>query len=271
MLLEHFLIAEVGTDDSALYFLVLLQRAIAFDLVPQTVVGPALEIVLKQGIGEVPTITAAVGVYQISFKYILPEWNQNGFRKRGNMYRYKTVRVNGKRVPSHRVVWEKANGPIPPGYEIHHVDGDGKNNCLENLVLLTHAEHMALHAKMRREGVDVVDPTNPDVIHSRNKSKRYAITHKEERKAYRERHHDERVAYNAEYYETHKEEVRARHAAYESMHREEHRARAMKWRTEHRELVNARQNLRKAIKRGDPPEKIAIYEKKVREAETLKK
>ena len=62
MLLEHFLIAEVGTDDGALYFLVLLQRAIAFDLVPQTVVGPALEIVLKQSVGEVAAITAAVGV-----------------------------------------------------------------------------------------------------------------------------------------------------------------------------------------------------------------
>lgn len=187
------------------------------------------------------------------------------------MYRYKTVRINGKRVPSHRVVWEKANGPIPKGYEIHHVDGDGKNNCLENLVLLTHAEHMALHAKMRREGVDVVDPTNPDVIHARNKSKRYAITHKEERKAYRERHHDERIAYSAAYYESHKEQVRSRHAEYYASHKEENRICAMKWRSKNRALINAQQNLRKAIKRGDPPEKISEYEAKVREVRSLKK
>jgi len=43
----------------------------------------------------------------------------------------------------HRMVWEQAHGPIPPGHRIWWKDGDHTNCALENLELLTGAEHMA--------------------------------------------------------------------------------------------------------------------------------
>lgn len=43
---------------------------------------------------------------------------------------------NKKRILAHWYVWEKAHGPIPAGYVIHHKDHDPKNNSLENLELV---------------------------------------------------------------------------------------------------------------------------------------
>lgn len=45
----------------------------------------------------------------------------------------------------HRAVWRKANGPIPPGYDIHHRDENRRHNDLDNLVCLPHGDHKALH------------------------------------------------------------------------------------------------------------------------------
>ena len=48
-------------------------------------------------------------------------------------------------VKMHRYLWEQANGPIPEGMVIHHVDGDNRNNDLTNLVLVTPQEHSRIH------------------------------------------------------------------------------------------------------------------------------
>lgn len=53
--------------------------------------------------------------------------------------------------PLHVAVWEDANGAVPEGYEIHHIDGNKSNNTLENLQCLTIAEHRQLHAKKNHE------------------------------------------------------------------------------------------------------------------------
>lgn len=47
----------------------------------------------------------------------------------------------------YREIWEKANGRIPPGYEIHHIDGDRDNNSLENLTCVSIQEHYDIHYK----------------------------------------------------------------------------------------------------------------------------
>jgi len=50
----------------------------------------------------------------------------------------------------YRKKWEKAYGPIPKdekgrSYEIHHIDGNRKNNVLSNLQCLSLQEHYELH------------------------------------------------------------------------------------------------------------------------------
>lgn len=45
----------------------------------------------------------------------------------------------------HDMVWEENNGPIPEGYQVHHVDEDKTNNGIGNLELLTALEHKRLH------------------------------------------------------------------------------------------------------------------------------
>ena len=65
----------------------------------------------------------------------------------------------------HRVVYEKAYGKIPDGFEIHHIDLDPKNNSIDNLVVLTPLAHRRLHAalrKVRRECAVCGDGFNAD-------------------------------------------------------------------------------------------------------------
>lgn len=45
------------------------------------------------------------------------------------------VTVKGVRKYCHRVVWELVNGPIPPGMEVDHIDGDPSNNNISKLRL----------------------------------------------------------------------------------------------------------------------------------------
>lgn len=53
---------------------------------------------------------------------------------------------------SYRKIWEKINGKIPidekgRSYEIHHIDGNRKNNKIENLICVTIEEHYEIHLK----------------------------------------------------------------------------------------------------------------------------
>ena len=52
--------------------------------------------------------------------------------------------VDGRKTPllAHRVVWIMANGPIPEGMVIDHVNGDNCDNRLVNLRLATHSQNM---------------------------------------------------------------------------------------------------------------------------------
>lgn len=59
--------------------------------------------------------------------------------------KYPAICINGKNHYLHRYVWEQANGPIPKNMVIHHKDFNRGNWKLENLELLTRAEHIKLH------------------------------------------------------------------------------------------------------------------------------
>lgn len=54
--------------------------------------------------------------------------------------------INNKRKRLHIYMWEKYNGNVPKGYQVHHIDRNKGNNDIENLKLLSIKEHLSLHA-----------------------------------------------------------------------------------------------------------------------------
>lgn len=156
--------------------------------------------------------------------------------------RYKYVYVNRKKIPEHVYVWEQANGPKPEGCDIHHIDGDGNNNALENLVCLTKSEHKQLHAKAKLAGKDIVDGTDPVIIADRARKNALAKAHRQahleeerarDREEYR-RNSGRKLAYNHEYYKKHREEILADKAEYEKAHKAERAAKNAKYYAEHK-------------------------------------
>lgn len=59
--------------------------------------------------------------------------------------RYRKIKVNGVTHSLHKYIWEQAHGPVPDGHIVHHINHDKLDNRLENLTLMTHAEHSAHH------------------------------------------------------------------------------------------------------------------------------
>ena len=53
------------------------------------------------------------------------------------------------RIRLHIYVWEKFHGPIPEGYDVHHIDHDPSNNEIDNLIALPQSEHHKLHMAQR--------------------------------------------------------------------------------------------------------------------------
>lgn len=56
----------------------------------------------------------------------------------------------------HIIAWWRAHGTCPAkGYEIHHVDGDHRNNKIDNLRLMTSAEHARIHSLKKSEEAEI--------------------------------------------------------------------------------------------------------------------
>ena len=62
----------------------------------------------------------------------------------------------GKPIYVHKLVYELFVGPIPKGYDVHHISGNTSQNNVQNLQLLTKAAHMSL--------------THKNIKHSKDKS-----------------------------------------------------------------------------------------------------
>ena len=56
-------------------------------------------------------------------------------------YKLMPTLIEGKRQYVHRYVWEQANGPIPAGMCIDHINRDHTDNRLENLRLATYSQN----------------------------------------------------------------------------------------------------------------------------------
>lgn len=66
------------------------------------------------------------------------------YRKDGSGY----YRSAPNSVALHRVIWEETNGPIPEGYQIHHIDRNPTNNDVSNLMCVSVDEHIEIHRKI---------------------------------------------------------------------------------------------------------------------------
>lgn len=99
-------------------------------------------------------------MYHRSHKYGKPEkeLDENIFCIKNNMifrkmkiYKnnvgYNAVKISGKHLYVHRLVYRTFVGVIPSNMEINHIDHDKDNNSLENLELLTHSENQIKSAK----------------------------------------------------------------------------------------------------------------------------
>lgn len=79
------------------------------------------------------------------FKHEHPNWK--GICEDG--YGYQTIKVGEKRIFVHQQVLMKALGlqKIPMGWEVHHIDGNTRNNNLDNLALATKLGHATIHSR----------------------------------------------------------------------------------------------------------------------------
>jgi len=57
----------------------------------------------------------------------------------------------GNKVRRCKYIWEQQNGEMPKGKMIHHIDGNKKNDAIENLQLCSRKEHRLLHISIEKE------------------------------------------------------------------------------------------------------------------------
>ena len=70
---------------------------------------------------------------------------------------FKGKRYRNKYCFEHHLVWEQYNkSPVPDGYIVHHKDGNKFNNNIENLELMTRAEHAKLHGVQTLKKIAIV-------------------------------------------------------------------------------------------------------------------
>ena len=60
---------------------------------------------------------------------------------KGSNYKRVKIVISNKPIMAHQAAWMIANGNIPIGLFIDHIDGDATNNAIDNLRLVTHSEN----------------------------------------------------------------------------------------------------------------------------------
>lgn len=65
--------------------------------------------------------------------------------------KYPGKRYRGRYCYEHHLVFWQKTGKMPPnGFEIHHVNGDHRDNSFKNIALVTASEHRKLHGAIQK-------------------------------------------------------------------------------------------------------------------------
>lgn len=69
-----------------------------------------------------------------------------GFFSKTSMYRYKAIKVNGKKIDEHRYIMQKHLGRKLSFNEIvHHKNNNPRDNRIDNLEVISRGNHVLLH------------------------------------------------------------------------------------------------------------------------------
>lgn len=80
---------------------------------------------------------------------------------------YRYIKINGKTIKEHRLIYTMFHGEIPAGYQIDHIDGNSLNNKIENLRLATNSQNQM------NSGIDSMNKTGFKGVSKRKDSNRY--------------------------------------------------------------------------------------------------
>jgi hypothetical protein len=84
-------------------------------------------------------------------------------KSNGASYTY-SEGATGRLVWEHRVVAERILGRVLKSHEVvHHVSGDGTDNALTNLIVLTRGSHVKLHRFLDRQKLITIGSSSTQV------------------------------------------------------------------------------------------------------------